>query len=66
MQAFAVWCKHAVECLLVLQGADDERIEQSEDGSNSCIVDNIVDNLRVSNRVVDNELGRTNVEVLHS
>ena len=31
LEAFVVWCKHAVESLRALLGADDERSEQGDD-----------------------------------
>ena len=69
LEVFVEWCKHAVECLQALQGTDEERSEQSEgessgyEGSNmndAYVVENCV---RMSNPVVDNELGGKEVTV---
>ena len=69
LEAYVVWCKHAMECLLALLGTDDERIEQSEGGSSGHELSNlnvagVVEvEVRVNNTVVDNELGGTDVTV---
>ena len=69
VEAFVEWCKHAVECLQALQGADEERSEQSEGESSGCEgsdqnVAGVVENeARVNNTVVNNELGGKDVTV---
>ncbi len=51
LYAFVRWCTHAVECIRALLGGDEEGNDDAND------VADVQDKLKVSNSVVDNELG---------
>ena len=69
-ETFVVWCKHTVECLRTLRGANDERVQQGEDGvsgyegSGANNTNTVEDKVRVNNTVIDNELRGTDETVL--
>ena len=69
LEVFVNCCKHAVECLRALQGADEERREQSKgesSGYGGSEVNNagmVEDYVRLNNTVIDYEFGGTNVIV---
>ena len=72
VDAFSAWCKHVVECIRALRGAEEESDGQGTDGSfeNFGItrdkVEDVGDRVRVNNAVVDKELAGRDVTVIPS
>lgn len=74
LEAFVRWCKHGVECMRALQGADDGGVERSErshgrlstEAIKAEVVDDVEKKVRINNSVVDNELGGTDITVVPS
>ncbi len=66
LKAFAQWCRHGVECMRALLGADAEGAQRSNDSEDVDDVDDVDEKVRVNNTVVDNELGGRDVTVLPS
>ncbi len=60
LHAFVRWCKHAVQCIRALSGADEQENVDVAD------VADVQDKLKVNNAVVDNELGGTDTTILPS
>ncbi len=66
LNAFVQWCKHGVECIRALLGADEEGDERGEDAESADNMEDVEENVKLNNGIVDNELGGRDVTVLPS
>ena len=70
LQAFVVCCKHTAECMHALQVRNKEWTKQRDEeskgfkGWNSNSTSDIEDSVKMSDIIVDNELGGTDKKVL--